>query len=174
MLEMIVGGLGFDERTGQPILVLSDREKRRALPIWIGQAEAIAISNGLEKVTGGRPLTHDLMLNVIEELGYEVERVEITALENHAYKASLNLVSRTRTQKKKKSMDARPSDAIAIAVRANVPIFAAEALIKEGSIFIDEETEERDAEEFKKFVETVNASDFKLDNFDAQLEEEEN
>ncbi|MCA9813541.1 MAG: bifunctional nuclease family protein [Candidatus Obscuribacterales bacterium] len=164
MLQMIVKGIGLDTSSGQPILVLTDKNKVRALPILIGAAEASSISYGLAKTQVERPLTHDLMLNTIKQLGYKASRVDLNDEKNGAYIASIVLEPLKQGKRKPKTVviDARPSDAIAMAVRDDIPIYVHESLILSGSIAIDEEKDQADKDEFSKFVESVKPSDFKL------------
>lgn len=165
---MIVVGLAVDQNTGMPVLVLTDKEKNCALPIIIGVPEANAISLGLGNVKVGRPLTHELLLDVIDNLDYEVERVEITEVENQAYKSLLHLKAKTTGDAL--AIDARPSDVIAIAVRKEVPIFANTDLVTKDLVIQEVEPDENQ-EEFKEFIQNVKASDFKLDGFEPNLEE---
>src|ERR1700722_16773511 len=92
MIEMFVAGIALDARNGHPIVVLNDSTKRRALPIWIGMPEASAISRALDNVKPERPLTHDLLLNVISNLGFKVKQVEINELAANTYYATILLL----------------------------------------------------------------------------------
>ena len=170
MTEVFVVGMGIDPRDRQPILVLSDAAGRRALPIWIGDAEAKSISIALAKVDIGRPMTHDLFLNMIQELDYRVQGIEIIRESNNIFFATIKLVQSDEKNKEVvREIDARPSDAIAIAIRANAPLHVAQDVFETRSVPLEREGEESDAldipddREFKKFLNEVKASDFKLD-----------
>ena len=171
---MFVAGIAIDPRNRQPIVVLNDTAKRRALPIWIGQAEATAIGMALAQMKAERPMTHDLLLNTIKELQYSVRHVEINETQANIYFATITLrregddISIPR----EKNIDSRPSDAIALALRAGAPIYVAPKIFAENTVPIDMEEEERDNEEFKKFLEGVKASDFKLEERGEGEEEE--
>jgi bifunctional DNase/RNase len=165
MIEMTVAGIALDARTGHPIVVLNDSSKRRALPIWIGMFEANAITRALENFKPERPMTHDLLLSSIQQLGYRVKHIEINELSSNTYFATIVLQINDPTNKlaaeNVKPIDARPSDAIALALRAKAPIFVAPQVVAEGTIPADFEKDEEEAEEFKKFVDNLKASDFK-------------
>lgn len=163
MIEMFVAGIALDARSGQPIVVLNDPTKRRALPIWIGMAEASAISRALDNHKPERPMTHDLLLNVIQSLGYKVKQVEINELSSNTYFATIQLQINDPTNQLEtlKPIDSRPSDAIALALRAKAPIFVSAQVVADGTIPADFEKDEAEAEEFKKFVDNLKASDFK-------------
>jgi uncharacterized protein len=163
MIEMLVAGIALDARTGHPIVVLNDPTKRRALPIWIGVAEASAISRALDNFKPERPMTHDLLLNLITSLGYKVKQVEINELAANTYFATILLLIDDPEHKldTTKSIDARPSDAIALALRAKAPIFVSAQVVADGTIPADFEKDEEEAQEFKKFIDNLKASDFK-------------
>lgn len=162
MIEMFVYGIAFDGRTGQPIVVLNDSTKRRALPIWIGPSEAQSIDKALNKHKPERPLTHDLLLNTITSLGYKVDRIEINELASSTYFATILLKVDDPTNKLDvtKPIDARPSDAIAIALRANVPIFVSAQVVADGTIAADHQKDEEEAKQFRSFIDGLKASDF--------------
>lgn len=164
MIEMFVAGIALDARNGHPIVVLNDSTKRRALPIWIGMAEANAITRALDNLKPERPMTHDLLLNLITALGYKVEKVEINELASNTYFATILLRLNDPALKvdSLKPIDARPSDAIALALRAKAPIFVSAQVIADGTIPADMEKDEQEAEEFKKFIDGLKASDFKV------------
>lgn len=163
MIEMFVAGIALDARSGQPIVVLNDPTKRRALPIWIGMAEASAISRALDNFKPERPMTHDLLLNVIQSLGYKVKQVDINELSSNTYFATIQLQINDPTNQLEtiKPIDSRPSDAIALALRAKAPIFVSAQVVADGTIPADFEKDEAEAQEFKKFVDGLKASDFK-------------
>lgn len=170
MIEMSVAGIAIDVRNAQPIVVLKENDTLRTLPIWIGVSEARAISYALEKTKSERPLTHELLLNTIERLGYEVEEIEIGKLDSDTYAAMLKLSSK-EDNKLPMTIDARPSDAIALALAARAPIMVAPEITVNAVMAEDDETAE-----FKHFVSGVKASDFKLPGVTTvkPLEDDEN
>jgi uncharacterized protein len=163
LVELKVMGIALDTRTGTPIVVLNDLENRRALPIWIGTAEASAIIRQLEDIKSTRPMTHDLLVTLIDLLGYQLERVEVHDLNSDTYYASLILQPKKGTTGEPKTLDARPSDAIAVALRCNAPIYATPNVVSEGTISTDQERDEQETEAFKDFISNLKASDFKFD-----------
>lgn len=158
MIEMTVAGIAMDARNGHPIVVLNDPLKRRALPIWIGMFEAHAITRALDNFKPERPMTHDLLLNTITQTGYTVKHIEINELASSTYFATI--VLQINGTEDTKPIDARPSDAIALALRAKAPIFVAPQVVAEATISADADKDEEEAEEFHKFVEGLKASDF--------------
>ena len=154
---MKVMGIALDTRTGSPIVVLHDKENRKALPIWIGSAEASAIIRKIENLTVSRPMTHDLIVNMIEKMGYELEKIEINDVEKETYYATLFLRDKEGNITE---IDSRPSDAIAIAIRVDAPIFVTTNVISNGSVSTDSAKDEEEAQEFKKFVQSIKPSDF--------------
>jgi bifunctional DNase/RNase len=123
--EMKVSGLVMDPQTNTPILILKDLQERTSLPIWIGLLEATSIATELEKIQFPRPMTHDLIRNCFEQLEVKVERIEVCDLKNNTYYALIYLRDNDRLS----TIDARPSDAIAIALRTNAPIFVREDVL---------------------------------------------
>ncbi len=126
MLEVQVRALALDEKSNMPVVLLKEKDGERVLPIWIGPAEASAIAMQLEGVAAQRPMTHDLMKCVIEGLDARVVRVFINALKKNTFFARIYL----QREDSILSVDARPSDSIALALRANAPIFVAEEIIE--------------------------------------------
>lgn len=118
MVEMIVFGLALDEDSQMPILILKDKNEDVIFPIWIGAMEAMSISMALNKVAVPRPMTHDLLLNTLEKLGTKLVSVDIVSIHEGTYYAELVL----RVSDEARRIDCRPSDAIALALRAEVPI----------------------------------------------------
>lgn len=157
MIEMHVMGIALDTRTGSPIVVLNDLENRRALPIWIGSAEASAIIRQMENIKSARPMTHDLMYNMIVQIGFSIEKIEINDLSSDTYYASIHVDNKDG---EKHIIDSRPSDAIALALRADAPIFVTTNVIADGTISTDQERDEAEQEEFRQFVHDLKASDF--------------
>lgn len=126
-VEMFVGGLVLDPATQAPIVVLKDESGDVTLPIWIGIAEATSIASAIKQVSMARPLTHDLFYELLIELGITVQRIMITELKDSTYFAELVLGQGDRVF----VLDARPSDAIAMALRATAPIFVAQAVLEQ-------------------------------------------
>lgn len=157
MIEMKVMGIALDTRTGSPIVVLHDLDNRKALPIWIGSAEASAIIRKIENLKVQRPMTHDLIIDVIEKTGYEVDRIEISDVDDDTYFATIYLKN---DKGEEKEIDSRPSDAIAVAIRVNAPIFVSSSVIAEGAISSDLQKDQEEAEEFKNFIQSIKPSDF--------------
>jgi bifunctional DNase/RNase len=122
---MKVTGLVMDPQTNTPILILSDPDSETTLPIWIGLLEATAIATELEKIQFPRPMTHDLLKNCFDHLQVKVDRIEVCDLRNNTYYAHIYL----RDGESISPIDARPSDAIAIALRTNAPIYVAEEVL---------------------------------------------
>ena len=145
----------------QVLVVLHDKENRKALPIWIGSAEASAIIRKIENLTVSRPMTHDLIINMIEKMGYELDKVEINDVEKETYYATLFLKDKEKDKEDNIiEIDSRPSDAIAIAIRVDAPIFVTANVISNGSVSTDSAKDEEEAQEFKKFVQSIKPSDF--------------
>jgi hypothetical protein len=156
MVEMEVAGIALDAVNKVPIVILRDLGERRALPIWVGKAEANAILQALEDKEPVRPMTHDLMLNSWDEWGLSVERIVICALQDDTFYATITLAN----GEDKRHIDCRPSDAIAIALRADAPIWTMEEVIAEASIPIDQDADEAEQEEFRRFLQDVSPQDF--------------
>jgi bifunctional DNase/RNase len=155
MIELNLVGVRVELPSNQPIVLLKEHEGERYLPIWIGAMEATAIAFALQGIVTQRPMTHDLLKNVLEEIEIHVERIVITELKEGTFYAVIQL-SRNGTRYE---VSSRPSDAIALAVRVNVPIFAHEDVLTEASIVIRDD-EEQEVEKFREFLESVNPEDF--------------
>ncbi|MFH0702735.1 MAG: bifunctional nuclease family protein [bacterium] len=158
MIEMQVMGIALDTKTGSPIVVLSDKETRRALPIWIGSAEASAIIRQIENIVSARPMTHDLICNILKSTEYKVTKIEINDINTDTYYANIFI---SHEDGKNFVIDSRPSDAIAVALRTKSPIYVTANVIANGTISTDQTRDEMEAEEFKKFVRDLKPSDFK-------------
>lgn len=163
MIEMFVTGIALDVRNNHPLVILNDASKKRALPIWIGQAEAQAIARALEGFKAERPLTHDLMINIVKGLGFKVHHIEINDLNDNTYFSSIILENSVGGLV---PIDARPSDAIAVSLRVDCPILISEKVFADGTIPTELESQDDDTEAFKDFIQNVKASDFKLANSD--------
>lgn len=153
MSEMHVIGVRVEQPQNAPVLLLRESEGDRYLPIWIGQTEATAIALEQQGVEPARPLTHDLIKNLIEAFGRTLEEVRIVDLREGTFYADLVFDGDTR-------VSARPSDSIAIALRAGVPIFAEESVLVEAGLVMPDERED-EVEKFKEFLESVSPDDFK-------------
>lgn len=153
MVEMYVRNVGLDF-TGKPLIILADKEERRLLPIWIGSFEANAIASGLREEEQERPFTHDLLHTIICSLGHTVERIAVTDLRDGTYYATVSLTDDGETT----DIDARPSDAIALALRAKAPIYVAEEVLEKAAVLSDQ-AEEDDLEKFKKLVSNIQLED---------------
>ena len=125
-VEMKIKGLMIDPITNMPIIILRDQDGQRLLPIWVGVFEANAIALQIENVQTPRPMTHDLLKNVLADLHAEVQRVVVCALRENTFYAAIHL----RTNADEVVVDARPSDAIALALRTQSPIFVEDAVIQ--------------------------------------------
>lgn len=160
MVHVRIASLALDPRSNQPVVVLKALDDElgpsRLLPIWIGHPEATAILLAIEGVEMPRPMTHDLLGNVIETLGALVERVEITRVDEGTFYAAIVL----RGEEMTRVVDARPSDSIALAVRLGVPIFVAEEVMNTAGIMDEQFDEEQEVEEFREFLEGVDPEDF--------------
>lgn len=155
MIEMNLVGVRVELPTNQPIVLLKERDGERFLPIWIGAMEATAIAFALQGIVTARPMTHDLLKNILEEVGVQVQRVVITELKDGTFYAVIQMTQDGTAYE----VSSRPSDAIALAVRVNVPIFANEDVLSEASIVIRDD-EEQEVEKFREFLENVNPEDF--------------
>ena len=156
MIEMKVAGIALDAATRHPIVLLRDSSDRRALPIYIGQDQAKAIITALENQPAPRPLTHDLIVNFMEVWGFILERVVIHSLQDNTFYAVLTI----RQGEVKKELDARPSDAIAIALRTDSPIWVMEEVVADASIPVDQDADEAERQAFRDFLSNVNPGDF--------------
>lgn len=172
MIEMKVMGIALDTRTGSPIVVLHDKDNRKALPIWIGSAEASAIIRKIENISVSRPMTHDLVIEIMKKTGFEIDRIEINDVEKETYYAIVYLRKQDGDEIKEIEIDARPSDAIAIAIRVDAPIFVTANVLANGSVSCDAAKDEEEAKEFRDFIQTIKPSDFeKLIKHDKESEQ---
>lgn len=152
----------MDDRHKSPVIILQEKDGERVLPIWIGGSEAHAIMAQIAGKKFQRPLTHDLMVSVIKDLGAKILKVTITDLKDNTFYAEVLLQRHNELIK----IDARPSDSIALAVRTNSPIFIAEKLLEEGprqdkpKKKSEKEVQEERARNLKKFLENLRLEDF--------------
>ncbi len=155
MIEMRIAGIALDAVTKSPIVLLKDGSERRALPIYIGQDQAKAIISALERQTPPRPLTHDLIVNMLEAWNMTLERVIINSLQDNTFYALLIV----RQGEVKKEIDARPSDALAVAIRTNSPIWVLEEVVADASIPVDRHADEEERRAFRDFVSKLRPED---------------
>lgn len=158
MIEMRVMGIALDTRSGSPIVVLNDKENRKALPIWIGSAEASAIIRKIENITSTRPMTHDLFISIAQQSEFNITKVEINDVDDQTYFSTIYMYNAKLD--KTIEIDSRPSDAIAVALRAEVPIYVTDNVLATGLVSTDLERDEQDTREFKNFIKDIKPSDF--------------
>jgi len=162
---MLIYGVSFDLVGKQPIVLLKTADGNKFLPIWIGHPEAAAILMKLQSQAPPRPMTHDLLSDMLEQLGATISRITVTELRENTFFAQI-----TVTQDGQEiEIDSRPSDAIALAIRAEAPIYAADRVIEESAIeFEGEEVTEEQLEEevvkFRSFLEQVTPDEFAIEN----------
>ena len=160
MQEMVIYGVSFDMVGKQPIVLLKTVAGNTFLPIWVGHAEAASILMKLQGADTPRPMTHDLATDIMRELNAQVAKITVTELRDNTFYALITL----RSDAAEFEVDSRPSDAIALAVRANAPIFAADLVIEESGIEFPDQPEAMETEDvvaqFKEFLENVTPEDF--------------
>ena len=155
MIEMRVAGIALDAVNRSPIVLLKDGTDRRALPIYINQDQAKAIIGALENQKPPRPLTHDLIANLLQVWEMTLERVIIHSIQEGTFYAILSV----RQGEAKKEIDARPSDAIAIALRTNTPIWVMEEVVADASIPVDRDADEAEQRAFREFLANLRPQD---------------
>ena len=158
-IEMTIKGLMIDPITNMPIIILRDQEGQRVLPIWVGVFEANAIALQIENVQTPRPMTHDLLKNIIDDLSAQVERIVVTELKENTFYALIHL----RASGHAVEVDARPSDAIALALRTHSPIFVEEAVIQNARSVESSRDASMDVTRLQKWLE--NLSDDELGKY---------
>ena len=158
MQEMVIYGVSFDMVGKQPIVLLKTQDGNKFLPIWIGHPEAAAILMKLQGANTPRPMTHDLLTEVLEQLDARIIRIAVTELRENTFYALITVA----VNGSEIEIDSRPSDAIALAVRSGAPIFAAEAVIEESAIEFEGEevNEEEIVDEFRRFLDDVSPDQF--------------
>ncbi|MDP8256557.1 MAG: bifunctional nuclease family protein [Candidatus Alcyoniella australis] len=160
LIEMKINGLAMDPYTNMPIVILKDLELKQSLPIWIGILEASAIATELEHIVLSRPMTHDLLKNILDQLNVQVEQVQIVDLRDNTFYAKIKLLIDEQTIE----IDARPSDSLALSLRTGAPIWVDSSVIENcRSIELSTETTEIDCEQHEKLaelLETLNDKDF--------------
>ncbi len=155
-VAMDIVGVRIELPTNTPILLLRERNGKRFLPIWIGPNEAAAIALALQGIEPERPMTHDLLKVVAEQLGAEVDRVVVTELREGTFFADLVM----RQGDEIVAVSTRPSDAIALATRTRSPVFASRAVLDEGGVEIHDDSQEEEIERFREFLDDITAEDF--------------
>ncbi len=155
MYKMKLKSVNLDVTTNQPVVILKDEGRDRYLPIWIGQTEAQSILMEMQGIKPSRPLTHDLLKSILVELSAEVNEVVITDIKDGTFFAKIKV----EVDSKLMEIDSRPSDAIAIAVRTDAPIFAEESVLEEAAI-LSSEGEEEEVKRFRTFLNEINPTDF--------------
>ncbi|MGB0560443.1 MAG: bifunctional nuclease family protein [Spirulinaceae cyanobacterium] len=157
MIEMIVAGIALDAYTRSPIVLLKDGGNRRALPIYIGQEQAKAIVGALEdQDPPPRPLTHDLIGNLIDVWEMDLTKIIIHALRDSTFFAVLCM----EKDGEARELDCRPSDAIAVALRTQTPIWVVEEVVAEASIPVDRDADEEERQAFRSFISNLRPEDF--------------
>ena len=169
MQEMLIYGVSFDLVGKQPIVLLKTAEGNKFLPIWIGHPEAAAILMKLQSQAPPRPMTHDLLSDVLEQLGAQIIRITVTELRENTFYAQITL----QQDGGEIEIDSRPSDAIALAIRAEAPIFAADRVIEESAIEfegedIDQERLDEEVPKFRNFLDEVTPEDFVVEEEEEQ------
>jgi hypothetical protein len=156
--RMTIYGVSFDMVGKQPIVLLKTVDGNKFLPIWIGHPEAAAILMKLQGAETPRPMTHDLLSEVLDQMEAKCERVSVTELRDNTFYAQIT-ISMNGSQLE---IDSRPSDALALAVRTEAPIFAAEDVIEESAIEFEHEVEDTEevVDKFKEFLDNVSPEDF--------------
>lgn len=162
--EMVIYGVSFDLVGKQPIVLLKTADGNKFLPIWIGHPEAAAILMKLQSQAPPRPMTHDLVTDMLEQLGAQVVRITVTELRENTFYAQVTV----QQDGNEIDVDSRPSDAIALAIRADAPIFAADRVIEESAIEfegdeVSEEEIEQKVTEFKRFLDEVTPDQFAVE-----------
>lgn len=159
MVEMKVDGLTLDPLTNMPIIILKDLEGNRALPIWVGFFEANAIALEIEKISTPRPMTHDLMKNLIANMKAEINHILVSELKDNTFYAIISMAHNGHTL----SIDSRPSDAIALALRTKSPIYVNEEVIEAAKSLDLPDTSKsspEDKDQWKKWLENIKPQDF--------------
>ena len=156
MVEMSVAGIALDAASRSPIVLLRDPSGRRQVPIWIDQAQAQNILAGLNGERPPRPLSHDLMASLLEVAGLKLDRVVIHAIEDSTFRAVLKLEGSDGTTHE---LDARPSDAIALALRTDSSIWMLEEVVADASIPVDAEADAEDLADFRRFLDRTSPAE---------------
>jgi uncharacterized protein len=153
-IEMTIKGLMIDPITNMPIIILKDQDGQRVLPIWVGVFEANAIALQIENIQTPRPMTHDLLKNILQDLEAQIQRIVVCELRDNTFYANIYL----ETHLGKLKIDARPSDAIALALRAQAPIFVEETVIQNARSVETKDT--MDVSRLRKWLEDLSEDEF--------------
>ena len=156
MVEMQVAGIALDAASRSPIVLLRDPSGRRQVPIWIDQAQAQNILAGINRERAPRPLTHDLMTQILQLADLRLERVIVHAIEDNTFRAVLKLINASGEST---DLDARPSDAIALALRTGSGIWMLEEVVADASIPVDAEADAEDQEDFRRFLDRTSPAE---------------
>ena len=156
MVEMGITGIILDATSYQPIVLLRDPDGRRQVPIWVDKVQAHSIIFGLKGVHPPRPMTHDLMLNLLQAAELEFDRIIISSIQDSTFHAELRLQRKDKTVV---SLDCRPSDAIALAVRSKASIWMVEEVVSDASIPVDEEADAMDTQAFHKAIADISPAE---------------
>jgi uncharacterized protein len=156
MIQMQIGGLGFDPKNLSPVVLLRDQEELNFLPIWIGIFEAAAIAMELQGSRPPRPMTHDLLKECFEALNATIKRIVINDVKEGTF---FSFIEFENKEKKKITLDARPSDALALAVRTKTPIYVSEIVMMQAKL-VNAEKDAEETKKFKDFIENMRPEDF--------------
>ena len=159
LVPMIISGLAVDPVTKNPIVILKEIDGERTLPIWIGFLEATAIASELEGIQFSRPMTHDLLKNIMETVNIKIDKIEVCDLRNNTYYALIHISYNEKTI----TIDARPSDALALSLRVEAPIFVEEKVIdksKEIDLQAEPDDKTEEGKKWQDILENLNPEDF--------------
>lgn len=156
MIEMNVAGIAVDAGSRNPIVLLRDSSQRRQLPIFISHEQARAIQSVLEGEKASRPMTHDLIVNMLNAWELKLQRIVIHALRDNTFYAVMTVGKGD----KKKELDARPSDAISVALRVNAPIWVMEEVVLDAALPVDRDADTAEKEAFRDFLSNISPADF--------------
>lgn len=156
MIQMEIGGLGFDPRNLSPLVLLKDKEEINFLPIWIGIFEATSIAMELQGIKPPRPMTHDLIIDFLTKFEAKISKVIINDVKEGTFFATIEIIGK---ENKKLVLDSRPSDAIALAVRTQTPVFVSEVVMMQAKL-VNAEKDEEETKKFKDFIENMKPEDF--------------
>ena len=156
MIQMEVGGLGFDPRNLSPLVLLRDHDEMNFLPIWIGIFEAASIAMEMQGLHPPRPMTHDLLRSTIDKFNAKVTRIVISDVKEGTFYAVIEI---EKENGEKISIDSRPSDAIALAIRTQSPIFVSEVVMMQAKL-VNAEKDAEETKKFKDFIDNMKPEDF--------------
>lgn len=156
MIPMEVGGLGFDPRNFSPLVLLKDKDEINFLPIWIGMFEATSIAMEMQGVKPPRPMTHDLIKDMLDKMGAKITRIVINDVKEGTFYANIDVETKDG---QKISFDSRPSDAIALSVRCQTPLFVSEVVMMQSKL-VNSEKDAEETQKFKDFIDNMRPEDF--------------